>query len=467
MKNIARSIFVFRRDLRVYDNTALLAAMRASESVIPVFVLDSRQCRPHQYFSINAVGFLIESLFELRQEIAEQGGQLVISEGVAEEIIPDLAKRFGASSVFVNKDYTPFSRRRDRELAQRLEGAGIGFHSFSDALLLEPSEFSKADGKPYTVFTPFYKKASTIPVRSPSEPSERLRFAKPDSALGDWAPADLNKYFAVGAAAQRVHRGGRKEGLKLLQRLSERANYDRERDYPALAATTLLSPHNKFGTLSIREVYREMARHFGKECTLIRELYWRDFFTHIAWHFPHVFESSFQAGLDALEWSNNDEHFEAWCQGRTGFPIVDAGMRELIATGNMHNRVRMIVASFLVKDLHVNWRRGEAFFARHLTDYDPSVNNGSWQWAASTGCDAQPYFRIFNPWLQQAKFDPQCSYIKRWVPELAAVYAKNIHALADDDCQRAKGYPAPIVDHAIEKEVTLEAFEKVRRKLNK
>jgi deoxyribodipyrimidine photo-lyase len=235
-------------------------------------------------------------------------------------------------------------------------------------------------------------------------------------------------------------------------------NYDDERNLPALKGTTLLGPHNKFGTVSIREVYHLVVESLGVNHTLIRELYWRDFFTHIAWHFPHVFGHAFHRHYDAINWSKDMKLFNAWSEGRTGYPIVDAGMRELVATGFMHNRVRMIVASFLVKDLHLNWRWGEAFFARHLTDYDPAVNNGSWQWAASTGCDAQPYFRIFNPWLQQKRFDAECVYIRRWVPELKNLSDKAIHELGNPDTGRPEKYPHPIVEHALQKIQAEEMF---------
>jgi deoxyribodipyrimidine photo-lyase len=219
-----------------------------------------------------------------------------------------------------------------------------------------------------------------------------------------------------------------------------------------------MAPHNKFGTISVREVYHSIADKLGAEHSLIREVYWRDFFTHIAWHFPHVFGHAFHRVYDKLEWNESQEDFDQWCSGNTGFPIVDAGMRELVSTGFMHNRVRMIAASFLVKDLHISWQKGEEFFARHLTDFDPCVNNGSWQWSASTGCDAQPYFRIFNPWLQQKRFDPECEYIKRWIPELSGLSPKRIHSIYEEDLFRPAGYPAPMLDHAHEKIIAEEMF---------
>nr|WP_281411951.1 deoxyribodipyrimidine photo-lyase [Motiliproteus sediminis] len=240
-------------------------------------------------------------------------------------------------------------------------------------------------------------------------------------------------------------RGGRSEALSLLDAIDTLSGYAERRDLPAERGTSRLSAHLKFGTCSVREVYYRVLHCWGEDHPLLRQLHWRDFFTQIAWHYPQVFGQPFDRRLTAMRWPNEKAKFEAWCQGRTGFPIVDAGMRELNHSGYMHNRLRMIVASFLVKDLHVDWRWGERYFAQRLIDYDPCVNNGSWQWAASTGCDAQPWFRIFNPWRQQQRFDPEGEYIRSWVPELAGLGAK---ALLQLECGGAPaGYPEPIVDH--------------------
>ena len=221
-------------------------------------------------------------------------------------------------------------------------------------------------------------------------------------------------------------------------------NYEQERDFPAIKGTSGLSAHHKFGTLSVREVFQRVKENLGLSHSLIRELFWRDFFTHIGFYFPRVFSGCFYQEYDAIQWENNQKKFKAWCQAETGFPLVDAGMRELLSTGFMHNRVRMVVASFLTKDLHIDWRWGEKYFAQHLVDYDPAVNNGNWQWAASTGCDAQPYFRIFNPWRQQERFDSDCKYIKKWLPELKNIPAKKIHRRTEVS-ESLCGYPAPIV----------------------
>jgi deoxyribodipyrimidine photo-lyase len=236
-------------------------------------------------------------------------------------------------------------------------------------------------------------------------------------------------------------------------------NYPETRNLPAVNGTSHLSAHHKFGTLSIRETHAAIVDAFGSHHTLINELYWRDFFTHIGYHFPRVYGSAFNTKYNAVKWDRNKSYYEAWCKGMTGFPIVDAGMRELNATGYMHNRVRMITASFLTKDLHLDWRHGERYFARQLVDYDPAVNNGNWQWSASTGCDAQPYFRIFNPWLQQKRFDPDCVYIKHWVPELSHLQPAVIHKLATSPSIRVVNYPKPIVDHSTESQKSKELFK--------
>jgi deoxyribodipyrimidine photo-lyase len=333
----------------------------------------------------------------------------------------------------------------------------VKFLSYSDALLTEPEQVQKSDGTPYTIFTPFMKRARLISVPIPNANIKCNYFADPISlpmAVG--SPTE----FLENANPNLLLKGGRSEAMKLLSEIGRFVKYDEERNLPAVKGTTLLSAHHKFGTLSIRETYHAIAQELSVDHPLMNELYWRDFFTHIGFHFPHVFGHSFRQKYDSLEWENDEQKFDRWCNGLTGFPIVDAGMRELTTTGFMHNRVRMVVASFLVKDLHIDWRWGERFFARHLVDYDPAVNNGNWQWAASTGCDAQPYFRIFNPWSQQLRFDPECIYIKRWVSELFNLKAKEIHRYIESKTP-VPDYPFPIVDHGHESVFAKEMFRKL------
>lgn len=437
------ALFVFRRDLRLDDNTALIEACSKFEEVFPLFIFDPRQTNPHPYLSVPALNFMVESLRDLRDSIGKIGGALHFFQGEPHHVLDMLLEETRASAVYANRDYTPFSLNRDKAIEDVCKARGVNFNSVSDALINAPEEAKKGDGDPYTVFTPFYKNARKLPVRRPVQFSHRnlsaLKLRKEQESL-------LDK-FSSKAASSPIFKGGSSNALIKVREIKNHREYDEERNFPAKDGTTGLSPHNKFGTVSIRTVYHEVLSNFGEDHKLISEIYWRDFFTHVAHHFPHVFKGAFHRKYDALEWSEPGEPFLRFKEGVTGFPIVDAGVRQLLSTGWMHNRVRMIVASFLTKDLHISWREGERFFANHLVDYDPCVNNGSWQWAASTGCDAQPYFRIFNPWLQQKRFDPGCEYIKRWIPELSSLSPSEIHGLENSPC-KVKSYPPPIVDHS-------------------
>lgn len=448
-KRYAISLFIFRRDLRLFDNNGLNAALQQSNQVLPCFIFDPRQVASHPYQSQPGLQFMLEALQDLQSQFEQQGARLYTFHAQPETVVVELYKQHKIEAVYVNRDYTPFSQWRDASLRKVCNELNIDFYSISDALLNEPEDLVKDDGKAYQVFTAFYKRARQIPVAMPKAlaAGRFVCVATPDENLID--------------GFKQVHhnplRGGRQAALDKLDKLDACALYTERRDFPALAATSELSAYLKFGCLSIREAYYAVFTALGSEHSLLRQFYWRDFFTHIAHHFPHVFGHAFQRRYDDIVWRNDSAEFEAWTQGRTGFPIVDAGMRQLKQTGCMHNRVRMITASFLVKDLQIDWRWGERYFAQHLLDYDPCVNNGNWQWAASTGCDAQPYFRIFNPWLQQKKFDADCVYIKRWVPELKDVSAAVIHAWHLN--QVACDYPAPMVDHGVRSQQTKMLFQ--------
>lgn len=435
------ALHIFRRDLRLQDNTALIEALSSSEKVIPCFIFDSRQVDENTYKGEHCIQFMLNSLHELNADLQKKGSQLYFFSGIAEDIIKRLLQDDRIEAVFVNRDYTPFSLERDQHIREICQQKNVSFHCYADALLHEPEEVYKPNKQPYTIFTPFYKKASQLAVAAPRK-NIHTNYYNGNIASANPTILDAMQKDSSGLAVK----GGRKEALTLLKKATHYQNYKLMRDFPAEDSTTKLSAHNKFGTLSIREFYHFVATHLGTSHSLINEMYWRDFFTHITFHYPYVLGKAFQEKFAAIRWENNSSYFKAWCEGLTGFPIVDAGMRELNATGYMHNRVRMIVASFLTKDLHIDWQWGEKYFAQKLVDYDPAVNNGNWQWAASTGCDAQPYFRIFNPWLQQKKFDEDCIYIKRWVPELAHVDPKKIHSLFMDG-QFVPQYVRPIVDH--------------------
>ncbi len=443
MKQYPCSLFIFRRDLRLHDNTALIDALKKSDTVIVCFILDVEQIGDqNSYKSENCIQFMVESLADLYDQLKKMNGHLFIFSGDPVKIIKNIYNHKKYNALFVNKDYTPYSTARDNLLQGICRELSIDFHAHHDLLLNDPDALVTKTGKPYTIFTPYFKSALALPVKEPQANFYKNYFA---GHLGQEANPrailkDYNKKIFTS--------GGRRNGLDLLKQSAHLRDYQKTRDYPAIT-TTGLSAHNKFGTISIREEYYAFKNKFGTTSALVRQLYWRDFYTQIAAHFPHIFGHNFLKKYDQLPWKNNHDDFKKWCTGKTGFPLVDAGMRQLNETGWMHNRVRMVVASFLTKDLQIDWRWGEKYFAQKLIDYDPAVNNGSWQWAASTGCDPQPYFRIFNPWLQQKKFDPECTYIKRWLPELSNLSPKQIHGLYSQT-MAPHDYPLPMVDHATE-----------------
>ncbi|MGM0770274.1 MAG: cryptochrome/photolyase family protein [Halobacteriota archaeon] len=470
MSRFKRSLFIFRRDLRVDDNTALLAALEMSEEVIPCFIFDPLLSGPERKnFNSNAFQFLLESLDDLKGQLEAVGGRLYLFSGLPEDVIGNLLENSGIDAVFMNHDYTPFSLKRDETIASLCNSRNVDLLQFHDCLLTEPGTIRTKQGTPYKVFTQFFRSASKKDVPIPSMLSglsEDIadRFCNGGLGAGEFDDvSDIDLLKVSGSLpesnGQLFTNGGRANALFVLGSLSDLSNYDRERDLPYVRGTTGLSAHNKLGTISIREFYYSVLHELGRDHTLISELYWRDFFTQLAFEFPEVFSHAFKGKFDVLDWYNDRNLFEAWCSGNTGFPIVDAGMRELNTTGYMHNRVRMIVASFLVKDLHIDWKWGERYFASKLVDYDPCVNNGNWQWAASTGADSQPYFRIFNPWRQQKKFDKDCEYIKKWIPELGDIETSVIHKLETDKDIDIQDYPKPIVDHSKERDIALFMFK--------
>lgn len=439
------SLCILRRGLRLDDNTALLQAFKSSRQVIVCFIVDPVQVSSkNEYKSDTAIQFMSQAVQNIKEDASSRNGHFYIFSGHTKTIVAQLFAKKKIDALYINKDYTPFSSKRDAMLHKLCAQNDIAFEAYDDALLHAPEETLKKDGKPYTIFTPFYKKARLLTVQEAQKNKYKNYYR--EKLLPEYDPRLLITKENKKIAAQ----GSRAHALKILKNIDAFADYAQTRDFPALS-TTKLSAHLKFGTVSVREVYHAIVKKLGKQHPLIRQLYWRDFYTQLAYSFPKVFGHAFYEKYDKLTWSANKKHFESWRTGTTGFPIVDAGMRELAATGFMHNRVRMITASFLIKDLHINWRVGEKYFAQKLVDYDPAVNNGNWQWVASTGADAQPYFRIFNPWLQQKKFDPQCEYIKKWIPELRELPPKTIHRWHDSwEANKKLDYPQPMVDHAHE-----------------
>ena len=459
-------IFIFHRDLRLCDNIGLLGCSKLGLPIFSLFIFDDRLIKNNEYASKNAIEFMVQSLIDLNKQLEQFDSKLFIFEGLTQNIIESILSTNQFSAVYSNQDYTPFSQQRDAEISAVCKKYNVDFKTFHDALLLEPGSIKSGNNKIYTVFTPFYKKATQLKVPKPQPIPPKIQFIKSKQQIEIKINLTIDgnvihKKYVPEPNPHLAEKGGRSEALKILRDLENFSNYEIRKDIPSIQGTLRISAHLKFGTISPRELFYELEDRLEAFNPIIRQLYWRDFFTHIAYFHPHVFGNAFKKEYNNLEWENSQQRFKAWREGQTGFPIVDAGMRELNETGYMHNRVRMIVSSFLVKDLHIDWRWGEKYFATKLVDYDPSLNNGNWQWAASTGCDAQPYFRIFNPWNQQKKFDPECIYIKQWIPELRDLDPTIIHNFEKIPPKKEIKYPAMIVDHKNEVAKTLLLYKKI------
>ena len=450
-----KAAFIFRRDLRLEDNLGLLAALSKAIEVVPVFILDPRQIDATQndYFSPAAFHFMVGALRELDTALQARGSQLYVCGGDPAEVVESLLTNDGVEAVFVNKDYTPFAHTRDKAIADVCEAHQVAFTRHEDVTLSPIESIRTGESKFYSVFTPFMKKAVTYAVPSP----QKNNFSNYWTRSLNTDTVDLYSITTHPLPMQRLH-GGRTEALKLLTADTYLSKYKQQRDLPAVHGTSQLSAHHKFGTLSIRETYHHAVAHAGAHSQFITELYWRDFYYYIAYHFPLIFKHSFLPFAQYLAWQNDEAQFKAWSDGRTGVPLVDAGMRQLNATGWMHNRVRMVVASFLVKDLHLPWQWGARHFMAHLMDGDLASNNHGWQWAAGTGTDAAPYFRVFNPTSQGERFDPDGEYVRHWIPELSGVGGRAAHA---PGLLRPDGYPPPMVDHAAEREEALRRYRHV------
>ncbi len=456
------SIFIFRRDLRIEDNIGLYNALKLSREVVPCFIFDPVQVeKSNSYRSLNCIAYMLASLYDLDEELHKKGGKLFLFYGNTQHVIGELTLQLRPQAVFVNRDYTPFSKERDKNIKKICDHEDIDFKVYGDTLLHEPEELLKQDGRPYQIFTPFYKKALEISVERPhfhdlKNYRKKIGASKYSTSFEaiekrEWATYKNNELF---------RKGGRREALGILANLKQFKGYEKTHDLLYMNTTGLSAP-NKFGTVSIREVYHAIKEKTGSEA-LLRQLYWRDFFTHIAYYAPFVFGHAFKPSFDDIAWNDNETLFKRWCSASTGFPIVDAAMTQLITTGYMHNRARLIVGSFLTKDMHIDWKKGERFFAQFLVDYDPCVNNGNWQWVASTGSDAQPYFRIFNPWTQQKKFDSACTYIKQWLPAFRNIAPERIHNW--DQLGDKRIHPLPILDHAKEAKYAQAIYKKAAMK---
>jgi deoxyribodipyrimidine photo-lyase len=437
----------FRRDLRLHDNAALHAA--AADVVVPIFIFDPAILKAPD-IGAGRVAFLLEALRELEKEIAAAGGKLIVRHGAVGEEMARLLRETRAATLHYNRDYEPYARARDDAIDQLARSMGVEVHSAKDGMVFEPDEVLKADGTPYAVFTP-YSNAWRARTRDAVLPA--IKFDRPDGfsepkSLPVPTLAELG--FSLDYPMIPAGEAAAREQLKKFAG-DDLLHYASRRNFPGADTTSRLSPHLRFGTLSPRTVLAVAAKAVEKHPEakreadiFVNEIIWRDFYRQVLWHFPHVADSCFKPVCDKLKWENDERLFAAWCEGRTGYPIVDAGMRQLNTTGWMHNRVRMIVAAFLTKDLLISWQWGERYFMQKLFDGDLASNNGGWQWSASTGTDAQPYFRIFNPAAQAEKFDPAGDYIRKYVPEIDRL-----------------DYPLPIVDHAQQRLRALALFKQI------
>lgn len=431
------NIFWFRRDLRLYDNAGLYQALKSGIPVVPLFIFDPAILDLLPDKDDSRVTFICDTLSGLNAELQKSGSALTVYYRNVLDAWREITTNYTIGAVFTNHDYEPYARKRDMEVEQFLKAHGIELKTFKDHVIFEKDEVVKDNGEPYTVFTPYKKKW----MDKLAEKHSSLHSYPVDRYISNFAPAP-----SVSTPSPE-QLGFRRSSVSFppLQYRNIISNYHHTRDFPGIEGTTRLSVHLRFGTVSIREV--ALAGRQLNDPAWLNELIWREFYSMILWHFPHTVNHSFKPAFDNIKWLNNKDEFEAWCNGLTGYPLVDAGMRQLNATGWMHNRARMITASFLCKHLLVDWRWGESYFARKLIDYDMASNVGGWQWAAGSGTDAVPYFRIFNPDLQTKKFDPQFAYIKKWVPEFTDPFR----------------YQKPLIDHNFGRNRALEAFKTALR----
>lgn len=471
----ARGLHWFRHDLRLRDNTALQALVDRVDAWLPVFVLDPAFRGDDR--ALPRVRFLEDCLRRLRDELAERNVTLCLREGKPEEVLPELVRALEIDFVSFGEADTPLAKRRDERVREALEAAGAEVVVVRDHTVFGPDEIRTQQGDHYSVFTPYKRSWWKAWKDSPRLEESRMRL--PDRALeppkgrakGGSAKGDPIAEIDLPGDAPELPTGGEDAARRRLRAFLDDGveRYADDRDKPFLDGTSRLSPYLRFGVISVRRCFTKALEHLEEHPsheegvqTWMDELVWREFYAMVLATSPHVLSGAYRPEYDALEWQGSDAWFEAWCEGRTGYPFVDAGMRQLRATGWMHNRVRMVVASFLTKDLLIDWRRGERFFFESLVDGDPASNNGGWQWAASTGTDAQPYFRIFNPVSQGERFDPDGEYVRRWVPELEDFRGKPLHAPWKADSP-PEDYPAPIVDHAEQREEALRIYKKARQ----
>jgi deoxyribodipyrimidine photo-lyase len=451
-----RVIHWFRRDLRLHDNTALHAALGAAAEIVPVYVVSEWRGR-HAWTGGPRQQFLCGSLEALARNLERIGGRLIVRQGAADEELGKLLKETGAEAIYFNRDPDPFGRRMEEKVAEAARACGAEAIGLKDVAIHERDEVLTGKGEPFRVFTPYSK--AWLKLQKPVVQEAPRRMRTP-TGIGSMELPTLATW-GLKCVAEIIEPGEEAARRRLEAYLKGPVRrYKELRDFPAAAATSRLSQDLRFGLLSPREVYvRALECGAGEGFqTFVNELIWREFYMQVLWHWPQVLDEDFSTEYRNVRWFESGADFEAWKEGRTGFPIVDAAMRQLNATGFMHNRLRMIVAMFLTKDLHLHWRLGESYFMQRLVDGEIASNNGGWQWSAGTGADAAPYFRIQNPWTQSARFDPKGEFIKQWVPELRDAHPALFATAPAPGMRICSGYPKPIVDHARERETALKLF---------
>ncbi len=456
MSKFENGLFIFRRDLRIIDNKGLNLANDTCKNIFPVFIFTPEQVgSSNKYKSDNSVQFMIESLQDLSSQISKQGGKLLTFYGKNNKIISDCIDALKIDYICFNRDITPYAIERDTEIMELCVKKGVLCDTMDDYYLHAVDSIYNGSGEPYQKFTPYYNTAKSKKVDAPTS-SRKINFKNSSVQISNKISLSeaLSKFTKVNPDIL-VH-GGRENAIKQLKIASKNIkNYNKTRD-ELIHPTSELSAFIKFGCVSIREVYKT----FHSKSDFIRQLYWRDFYAQILYHFPRVLGHSLKPKYDKIKWHHNERWFNAWCKGETGFPIVDAGMRQINNTGYMHNRARLIVASFLIKTLLIDWKKGEQYFAKNLVDYDVASNNGNWEWCAGNGADSQPWFRIFNPWSQQSEHDPDCEYIKKWIPELKDVPNEVIHNWETEWINNKDvKYPKPICDYSEQREKAIKMYK--------
>lgn len=440
-------LFIFRRDFRIKDNTAWNEMIKIYNNIYPIFIFTPEQIDNNKYKSDNAIQFMVESLFELKKNI-----NLTFCYGNIDDVINDIIIKNNINAIYTNTDYTPYSIKREQIIDKIAKINNIEFKYFHDITLFEPKSIKTISGQIYQKFTPFYNQCIKEIVRKPFSSKNKI-YIKNIHTKYEINKSKINNLYIYN---KNIHiHGGRKNAIRILKNINKFNKYEKTRNILNIN-TTNLSAYLKFGCISIREAYYQIKKYLGKKDGLIKQLIWREFYYHLGDGFIDRFGKSLKQQYDNIEWDNNNILFNKWKKGETGFPIVDACMRQLNITGYMHNRGRLIVSSFLVKNLMIDWRWGEKYFAQKLVDYDVLVNQGNWQWTSGSGADSQPYFRIFNPVLQSEKFDPDALYIKKWIPELKDIEPKYIHNWEEN---YNDNYIKPIINYKESKIKTLKMYK--------